>query len=176
MRKTKFSPMTIISSDHENEIQFFRNHLPCPRILKMIRRNKWFNPLYRGVSERRFLPLNYVLRCNYLHHATKSKNPKHTVDNIIKLRMHLLLYLLLLKILKSSSYVEGFHWLFICVCFLPSLPDFSKPFPKDILNYMLIYFELYALIFIYFETIKKLQFINNIFYDNNTKPFISANL
>ena len=27
-----------------NEIQFFRNHLPCLRILKMIRRNKWFNP------------------------------------------------------------------------------------------------------------------------------------
>jgi hypothetical protein len=36
--------MTIISSDHENEIQFFRNHIPCPRILKLIRRNKWFNP------------------------------------------------------------------------------------------------------------------------------------
>ena len=36
---TKFYPMTIISSDHENEI-----HLPCLRILKMIRRNKWFNP------------------------------------------------------------------------------------------------------------------------------------
>ena len=31
-------------SDHENEIQFFRNHLLCPRILKMIRRNKLFNP------------------------------------------------------------------------------------------------------------------------------------
>ena len=28
--------MTIISLDHENEIQFFRNILPCPRILKMI--------------------------------------------------------------------------------------------------------------------------------------------
>ena len=31
---TKFYPMTIISSDHENEIKIFRNHLPCPRILK----------------------------------------------------------------------------------------------------------------------------------------------
>ena len=41
---TKFYPMTIISSDHENEIQFFRNHIPCPRILKLICRNKWFNP------------------------------------------------------------------------------------------------------------------------------------
>ena len=36
--------MTIISSDHTNEIQFFRNHLPCPWRLKKIRRNKWFNP------------------------------------------------------------------------------------------------------------------------------------
>ena len=41
---TKFYPMTIISSDHENEIEFFRNHLRCPRILKMNCRNKWFNP------------------------------------------------------------------------------------------------------------------------------------
>ena len=37
---TKLYPMTIISSDHKNEIQFVRNHLPCPCILKMIRRNK----------------------------------------------------------------------------------------------------------------------------------------
>ena len=29
--------MTIIFSDHKNEIQFFRNHLPCHWILKMIR-------------------------------------------------------------------------------------------------------------------------------------------
>ena len=36
--------MTKISSDHENEIQFFRNHLPCPKILKIIRQNKCFNP------------------------------------------------------------------------------------------------------------------------------------
>ena len=36
--------MTIISSDHDNEIQFFRNNLPCQLILKMIRFNKWFNP------------------------------------------------------------------------------------------------------------------------------------
>ena len=41
---TKFYPMTIISSYHKSEIQFFRNHTPCPRILKLIRRNKWFNP------------------------------------------------------------------------------------------------------------------------------------
>ena len=32
------------SSDHKNEIQFFKNHLPCPWILKMIHWNKWFNP------------------------------------------------------------------------------------------------------------------------------------
>ena len=38
--KNDMDTMTIISSDHENEIQFFRNHLSCPRILKMIRRNK----------------------------------------------------------------------------------------------------------------------------------------
>ena len=36
--------MTIISSGHKNEIQFFRNHLPCPWILKKIRRKKLFNP------------------------------------------------------------------------------------------------------------------------------------
>ena len=36
--------MTIISSDHQNEIQFIRNHLPCPWLLKMIRRNILFNP------------------------------------------------------------------------------------------------------------------------------------
>ena len=41
---TKFYPMTIISSDQDNGIKFFRNYLPCPRMLKMIRRNKWFNP------------------------------------------------------------------------------------------------------------------------------------
>jgi len=36
--------MTTISSDHKNEIQSFRNHLPCPWILKLIRRNKLFKP------------------------------------------------------------------------------------------------------------------------------------
>ena len=41
---TKFYPMTIISSYHKSEIQFFRNHIPCPKIMKLIRRNKWFNP------------------------------------------------------------------------------------------------------------------------------------
>ena len=40
----KFYPMTMISSYHKSEIQFFRNHIPCPRILKMICRNEWFNP------------------------------------------------------------------------------------------------------------------------------------
>ena len=35
--------MTIISSEHKNKIQFFRNILPCPWILKMVRRNKRFN-------------------------------------------------------------------------------------------------------------------------------------
>ena len=48
---TKFYPMTIISADHENEIQFFQNHLPSPRILKMIRQNKWFNPPVYGTQE-----------------------------------------------------------------------------------------------------------------------------
>ena len=37
--------MTIICSDHKYEMQFFRNHLPCPWILKMIRRNKCSTPL-----------------------------------------------------------------------------------------------------------------------------------
>jgi len=41
---TKLYPMTIISSDHKNVIQFFKNHLPCPWILKIICRIKWFNP------------------------------------------------------------------------------------------------------------------------------------
>ena len=43
-KMTKLYPMTIISSDHRNEIQYFRNHLTCPWILKIILRNKWFNP------------------------------------------------------------------------------------------------------------------------------------
>ena len=34
-----------ISSDHKNEIQIFWIHFTCTWILKMIRRNKWFNPL-----------------------------------------------------------------------------------------------------------------------------------
>ena len=34
-KPTKLYPMTIISSDHRKEMQFFRNHLPCPWILKM---------------------------------------------------------------------------------------------------------------------------------------------
>ena len=33
---TKLYPMAIISSDHKSEIQFFRDHLLCPWILKMI--------------------------------------------------------------------------------------------------------------------------------------------
>ena len=36
--------MTIVSSDHKNEIQCFRNHITCPWKLKMIHRNKKFNP------------------------------------------------------------------------------------------------------------------------------------
>ena len=39
---TKLYPMTIISSNHQIKFAFFRNHLP--RILKMICRNKIFNP------------------------------------------------------------------------------------------------------------------------------------
>ena len=54
---TKLYPMTTISSVHKNEIQFFRNHLPCPWILIMIRRNKWFNPpAYRHI---------YTTDCHY---------------------------------------------------------------------------------------------------------------
>ena len=41
---TKFYPMAIISSYHKSEIPIFRNHIPCPRIQKLILRNKWFNP------------------------------------------------------------------------------------------------------------------------------------
>ena len=40
---TKLIPMTITTSGHKNEIRFFRYHLPCPWILKIFRRNKWFN-------------------------------------------------------------------------------------------------------------------------------------
>ena len=29
-----------VASGNETEIQVFRNHIPCPRILKLIRRNK----------------------------------------------------------------------------------------------------------------------------------------
>ena len=32
--------ISIISSDHKIGIQFFRNHLPCPWLLKMVQRNK----------------------------------------------------------------------------------------------------------------------------------------
>ena len=29
-----------VASGNKTEIQVFRNHIPCPRILKLIRRNK----------------------------------------------------------------------------------------------------------------------------------------
>ena len=33
-------PRTKIASGNKTEIQVFRNHISCPRILKLIRRNK----------------------------------------------------------------------------------------------------------------------------------------
>ena len=33
-------PRTKVASGNKTEIQLFRNHIPCPRILKLIRRNK----------------------------------------------------------------------------------------------------------------------------------------
>ena len=32
-----------VASGNKTEIKVFRNHIPCPRILKLIRRNEWFN-------------------------------------------------------------------------------------------------------------------------------------
>ena len=53
---TKLYLRNIISSDHKNAIQFFINHLPCPWIWKMIRRNKLFNPPVTAVQ--------YVVPCS----------------------------------------------------------------------------------------------------------------
>ena len=59
---TKFYLMTIISSDHKNEIQFFKNDLPCPWILKMIRRKKWFLSLYLRVYSIMSIMINELVR------------------------------------------------------------------------------------------------------------------
>jgi len=68
--------MTIIS-DHKNEIQFFRNHLPCPWILKMIRQDKRFNlPVYIFMGRQKiFYYLNVgwhsiyiIINSNYIVH------------------------------------------------------------------------------------------------------------
>ena len=59
---TKFYLMTIISSDHKNEIQFFKNDLPCPWILKMIRRKKWFLSLYQRVYSIMSIMINELVR------------------------------------------------------------------------------------------------------------------
>ena len=40
--------MNIISSDHKNEIQFFRNHLLCPWILKLFAEINDSTPLIKG--------------------------------------------------------------------------------------------------------------------------------
>ena len=39
-RDTILKPRTKVASGNKTEIQVFRNHIPCPRILKLIRRNK----------------------------------------------------------------------------------------------------------------------------------------
>ena len=41
---TILKPRTKVASGNKTDIQVFRNHIPCPRILKLIRQNKWFNP------------------------------------------------------------------------------------------------------------------------------------
>ena len=37
---TILKPRTKVASGNKTEMQVFRNHLPCPRILKLIRRNE----------------------------------------------------------------------------------------------------------------------------------------
>ena len=37
---TILKPRTKVASGNKTKIQVFRNHVPCPRILKLIRRNK----------------------------------------------------------------------------------------------------------------------------------------
>ena len=37
---TILKPRTKVASGNKTEIQVLRNHIPCPRILKLIRRNK----------------------------------------------------------------------------------------------------------------------------------------
>jgi hypothetical protein len=41
---TILKPRNKVASGNKTEIQVFRNHIPCPRILKLIRRNKCINP------------------------------------------------------------------------------------------------------------------------------------
>ena len=94
---TKLNPVTIISSDNEKEIPFFRNHLPCPRILKTIRRNKWFNPpaktdgliLHRYAwIEKQWLRNSWNKNHIFFHtytkvqNAVKKKSDRNMVDNI----------------------------------------------------------------------------------------------
>ena len=48
---TILKPRTKVASGNKTEIQVLRNHIPCPRILKLIRRNKRFNPpVYIGLA------------------------------------------------------------------------------------------------------------------------------
>ena len=42
---TILKPRAKVASDNKTEIQVLRNHIPCPRILKLIRRNKRLIPL-----------------------------------------------------------------------------------------------------------------------------------
>ena len=65
---TKFYPMTIISSDHENEIQFFRYHIPCPRILKMIQ-----PPCNSKLGLQIILQAGTQMRKDFLHFDMKKK-------------------------------------------------------------------------------------------------------
>ena len=37
---TILKPRTKVASGNKSELQVFRNHIPCPRIMKLIRRNK----------------------------------------------------------------------------------------------------------------------------------------
>ena len=77
---TEFYPMTIISSDHKNVIQFFRNHLPCPRILKMIRRND-STPLIRHSWQP---GLHYAITFCSTHMNNRTNNFKKSLFRVIE--------------------------------------------------------------------------------------------
>ena len=83
--------MTIISSDHEKEIQFFRNQLPSPRILKMIAE---INPPDYTIL--------YIRTQTFIPSTTHIFSPRRTEEAVMKLR-NIYVYCIYYNNLETSS-------------------------------------------------------------------------